>query len=310
MKLKGCLAAIFCILVWGATFVNTSELLKDFSSLEILIIRFLLAWIMLVALTRKKLVKKKPVDEWLFIGMGVLGASIYQLLENCAIYYTDATNVAILTSIGPIFTSLLVHFFCGEALNGKRFWVGAFLAMTGGMIVSLDGILNLKIRPLGDLMVVAAVISWAAYSVLVKIANDRGYDQVLVIRRAFFWTIISLVPVLLFGMTDVGWTFMDGSFSVVIDWATNCTRFVDLYNLLNLCFLGLFASAGCFVFWNVACRDLGVIKSTVCIYLIPFVSIFLSIVVDGEFPTIQKSIGAICILCGVLVANFKRSVSK
>ena len=39
-SILGYLAAAFCVVVWGGTFVNTSGLLEDFSSLEIMIIRF------------------------------------------------------------------------------------------------------------------------------------------------------------------------------------------------------------------------------------------------------------------------------
>ena len=305
-SILGYIAAAFCVVVWGGTFVNTSGLLEDFSSLEIMIGRFGLAWAALWILTRRKLVRHKPSDEWLFVGMGVTGASIYQLLENCAIYYTDATNVAILTSVGPIFTALLVHFLCGEKIHGKRFWMGGILAMLGVLIVSLDGIVNFHIRPVGDLMVIAAMISWSVYSVLVKRANDKGYDHLLVIRRSFFWTIVSLMPLALLGMTEYGWTLMDGSFSIVLDWETNVMRFSDGGNLLSFAFLGFMASAACFVLWNVACKELGVVKSSICIYLIPIVSILTSIIFTGDMPTLLSLLGAACIVIGVSFANFKR----
>ena len=38
------LVALFVIFVWGVTFVNTRALLADFSALEILVVRFALAW--------------------------------------------------------------------------------------------------------------------------------------------------------------------------------------------------------------------------------------------------------------------------
>ena len=38
------LVALFVIFVWGVTFANTRALLADFSVLEILVVRFALAW--------------------------------------------------------------------------------------------------------------------------------------------------------------------------------------------------------------------------------------------------------------------------
>ena len=41
--------------------------------------------------------------------MGFTGIVAYQFLENCAIYYTNASNVAILVSFGPIVTGLMAR---------------------------------------------------------------------------------------------------------------------------------------------------------------------------------------------------------
>ena len=44
MKYRAYLVALFVIFVWGVTFVNTRAPLADFSALEILVVRFALAW--------------------------------------------------------------------------------------------------------------------------------------------------------------------------------------------------------------------------------------------------------------------------
>ena len=49
---KGWIAAIFTIIVWGVTFASTRALLENFSSLEILVLRFSLAWAALWMLLR------------------------------------------------------------------------------------------------------------------------------------------------------------------------------------------------------------------------------------------------------------------
>lgn len=41
------MAVAFAIVVWGVTFASTRALLADFSSLEILVLRFSLAWMAL-----------------------------------------------------------------------------------------------------------------------------------------------------------------------------------------------------------------------------------------------------------------------
>ncbi len=49
---RGCIAAGVVIVVWGMTFASTRVLLEDFSSLEIIVLRFLLAWVALWSIGR------------------------------------------------------------------------------------------------------------------------------------------------------------------------------------------------------------------------------------------------------------------
>jgi len=43
--IQGCLYAAFALLVWGVTFASTRALLFDFSALEIMVVRFVMAWL-------------------------------------------------------------------------------------------------------------------------------------------------------------------------------------------------------------------------------------------------------------------------
>ena len=104
----GWIAAGIAIAVWGVTFASTRVLLEEFSALEINIARFGLAWVALACAAkapRKGGVCAAP--WWLFAAMGFTGVFAYQFLENCAIYYTNASNVAILVSFGPVVTAVL-----------------------------------------------------------------------------------------------------------------------------------------------------------------------------------------------------------
>ena len=69
-RIRAWLIASFVILIWGGvTFVNTRALLGDFSALEILVVRFALAWTSLWAVEPRKFVKKCRADEWLFAAL-------------------------------------------------------------------------------------------------------------------------------------------------------------------------------------------------------------------------------------------------
>ena len=152
----GAVAALV-ILVWGMTFANTLALLGDFSALEILVVRFALAWTALWGWevwgrcgdARRRWAFR---DEWLFVAMGFCGVFFYQFMENCAIYYTNASNVAIFVSFGPIVTAALARMFTKDRSLNAALLVGSLIAIVGVALVSMNGVINLHLRPLGDLM--------------------------------------------------------------------------------------------------------------------------------------------------------------
>lgn len=306
--------AVIVILVWGITFVNTRVLLGDFSALEILVVRFGLAWAALrmwewrrLAVTGQLSCRRAWRDEGLFAAMGFCGIFCYQFLENCAIYYTNASNVAILVSFGPVVTAGLARIFCRGAQPAFcRLWVGSAIAIVGVTLISFNNAVTLEIRPLGDVMALGAMVSWGFYSILIDKANEKGYSPGFAIRKAFGWSLLMMLPLCVWGVTDSGYCALDGSFSVTLDWSANVERFSDWRNWLNLGFLGLLASAACFAMWNYACRGLGVVHASVGLYLTPLVGVVFAVVFLGERLTPMSSLGGIIIVIGVAFANWRK----
>ena len=300
----GLAAAVCVILFWGVTFASTRVLLEDFSALEIQLIRFVLAWLVLrLADRRIKSRFRSWRDEVLFASMGLTGVALYQLLENCAIYYTNASNVAILVSFGPVVTAVLSRLLTGDKSLSPRFALGALTSVAGVALVSLNGVMNFQMRPLGDMMALGAMISWGVYSVLIDKANQRGIPQMEVVRRAFFWSLVMIAPLSVWGVTKSGFYALDGSFSVTIDIAENIERFTRPLNLINLAFLGILASAACFVMWNRACKVLGVVRTTIGLYLTPIVGVIFAALFLDEKPTAMSAVGGILIIAGVILAT-------
>mgnify|MGYP002137591838 CR=1 FL=1 len=73
-KLPGHLAALFCTLVWGTTFISTKVLLRDFNPIEILFFRFALGFAALWLACPHALRLTERKQEWLFAGAGLADA--------------------------------------------------------------------------------------------------------------------------------------------------------------------------------------------------------------------------------------------
>ena len=307
--LRGLALVAFTLLVWGVTFVNTRSLLPDFSALEIQVQRFILGYAALWCIHPQRTTVKRG-DERLFVGMGLAGVAAYQLLENCAIHYTNASNVAILVSLCPMTTALLAWMLGRGCRPSIRFFIGFVVAIAGVAMVCMNGLHAFHFHPLGDLMAFCAMLSWGVYSMFVDIVNRKGYPQVFVIRRMFFWALIFTVPLLLFGLTSTGRTVLHGSLAVSLDPAANCARFASVLNLLNIGFLGLLASAACFVVWSMACEALGTVRCTVALYLIPVITVVSAAVFLGERMTFVSFIGSALILGGVILSGWHGAGQK
>ena len=80
-------------------------------------------------------------------------------------------------------------------------------------------------------------------------------------------------------------------------------RFADRTNLLNLLFLGLGASALCFVTWNSAVRLLGAVRTSVYIYLTPVITIVTSVLILHEPFTWMTGIGTVLTLAGLVLSE-------
>ena len=216
------------------------------------------------------------------------------------------SNVAIFVSFGPIVTAALARLLTKDRSLSAALVAGSLIAVVGVALVSLNGVINLHLRPLGDLMALGAMVSWGFYSILIGKANEKGYPPSFAIRKAFGWSLVMMLPLCIWGITDSGYCALDGSFSVTLDWEANVDRFSKWLNWLNLGFLGFLASAACFAMWNYACNALGVVRATIGLYLTPIVGVIFAALFLGERLTLMSTLGGVVIIVGVAIANWRK----
>lgn len=293
--------AASCIFIWGITFVSTKYLLKSFNAIEILVLRFLIAyaafWIMHPVVL--KLPERK--QEIYFLLAGFFGVTFYQFVENMSIFYTEASNVSIIVSVCPMITAIVAQLFLKEKHITFFFIIGFIIAMSGIVLVALNGSLNLHLSPKGDLLAFGAACSWAFYSLFVSKISRLELDPVCCTRRSFFWALVFMIPIVFAG--SFLQCFQQISFN--FDLQLNRERFFDFKNIFNLLFLSVGASAYCFVAWNLACKNLGTVKTTLGIYLSPVVTIVFAFLCLGEKITLMGLSGAFLTIIGLLLSRVR-----
>ena len=216
---------------------------------------------------------------------GLCGVTLYFLFQNIALSYTLAANVSVLVSVAPLFTALVSRLILKEKLKAY-FFLGFTVAIAGIILIAFNGSFILKLNPLGDLLSILAALVWAFYSVVIKKISMQQSAMSIVTRKVFFYGLLFLLPVL-----------------PLFEFHFEVERLAVLPNLLNLLFLGVVASALCYITWNVAVHLLGPVKTSVYIYMIPIITIIVSALVLHETITLVAGIGMALILSGMALSE-------
>lgn len=281
---KGHLSASVTVMIWALTFISTKVLLKDFLPIEILFIRFLIGFLVLTVVSRRRLSFNGWSKEKYSMIAGLFGVFLYYYLENVALTYTLAMNVGIIGSVSPFMTALISRFVLKQGTIPKNFVLGFICSMIGISLISLSGTLN--VDPIGDGLALIATVCWASYSLIVKKISTFGEGTIAATQRIFFYGLLFMLPVLFLSIDSL-----------------DVSRFAQLGNLSNLLFLGVGASALCFVTWNFSVKTLGAVRATVYIYTIPMLTTIASVAILGETITIKTVFGILLTLTGLILSE-------
>ena len=284
------LIAIATVAIWGTTFVSTKILIQHgLTPSEIFFYRFVLAYICMGSISRKKLFANRIKDELLLFLAGLCGGTIYFLTENTALGITLASNVSLIVCTSPILTTFLSYLFKRKEPFTRHLLYGSFMALIGVGLVVFNGSFILKINPLGDFLSLTAALMWAFYCLILKQLDSR-YSTVFITRKVFFYGIMTTLPVFLFRP---------------LHWDTSLMLQPVVWG--NLLFLGIIASMLCFISWNACVKELGAVQSTNYIYIVPLVTLLTSAIIIDEKITVIALSGCFLILCGVYLAERKIS---
>ena len=281
------LVAFATVAIWGCTFVSTKVLmLNGLSPAQIFTLRFLIAYVMMLAVYHSRLWADSWRDELKMMLLGISGGSLYFLSENEAMNFTSTTNTSLIVCSCPLFATLLVRLVYRSTTRISIMQLGgSLLAFAGMVIVVLNGRFVLHLSPLGDALAFTACLSWSVYSLLMKWVSAK-YGAAFITRKVFFYGVLTILPYYIFYPT--------------LPTAAVLTKPVVVG---NLAFLGCLASMICFLTWNWCISKLGAVKATNWVYFNPITTMIFASWVLGEKITSYFLAGATCILLGMFVAD-------
>ena len=281
--------AVFTVAVWGASFVSTKILLNaGFLPTHVYLLRFALAYLILLAVSHERLFAKSYRHEAMLACCGLTAGSIYFIAENTALEFSLVSNVSLIVCANPLLTMIFGGLLYRSERLGKRQVAGSILTLCGMVLVVLNGRFILELSPVGDLLAFVAALVWTVYSLIVRPLSEC-YSALFISRKIFFYGALTSLPVLLFVGVDIPWAAFK--------------RPVVAGNFL---FLGIVASLFGYVIWNKALRVIGTVLASNYIYAIPLFSIVLSVIFLHERITPVAVLGAFLILFGMVLAEYRK----
>ena len=285
--------AFLIVAVWGSTFVFTKMLLLNgLSPAQIFTLRFIVAYILLLAvsLTRHhQWLSRSLKDELLMVALGITGGSLYFLAENAAMLYTTATNTSLIVCSCPLFTMFLFALFYRHSERITRFQAfGSLIACLGMAVVVLNGHFVLHLSPLGDMLAFAACLCWAVYSLLMRPALQH-YSSLFITRKVFFYGLLTIIPYYIF-----------------VPGFPTLTTLLRPEVLWNLLFLSVVASLLCYLAWTWVISRLGAVVATNWVYFNPITTILFAWWLLNEQITVWFLLGSVLILLGMFMADRKK----
>ena len=283
---QGHLVALLVMAIWGTTFVSSKVLLMHgMHPAEIFLLRFALAYAVMLAVCHRRIMSEGWSDELTFLGLGVFGGSLYFWCENTALVYSTSSNVSILVGSTPLLTALLVGAVYRSERLTMRQCLGSLIAFCGMALIVLNGQFILHLRPIGDMLALSAAATWAVYSLLMRWVSGR-YSALFITRKVFFYGLLTIIPI-----------------QLLCHGAVQVSLLAEPVVLGNLLFLGLIASGACYLLWNRTLNVLGTVHATNYVYLQSLVTMLAAHMVLGERITWMAVLGVAVLIGGMLLVQ-------
>jgi drug/metabolite transporter (DMT)-like permease len=217
---------------------------------------------------------------WLLL-CGTLGTGGYNALAYMGLQYTTAINGLLLNSFVPIMIVSLSWLLLGRRLGGKEA-LGILVSFTGVIAIVARGepstLLALALN-VGDIWVLASVLVWAIYTLLLPHRPTvHPYSFLLVI------TIVGLIALAPF-----------------YAWEIHSGRHVTLSpaSVSGIIYTGVFPAFLGYIFWNRGVAEVGPARAGLFMHLIPAFGIVLSVAFLSEQPRLYHLAGIGLIFSGI-----------
>lgn len=267
--------------IWGSTYLITTEMLPPDRPLLAAVLRALPAGLILLAISRQL-----PVGQWwwraLVLGVLNIGAFFYFLFV--AAYHLPGGVAAIVMSVQPMIVLLL-----GLGLLGERIRPLQLLACLVGAI----GVALLVLQPSARL---------DATGVLAGLAGAASMATGIVLVKR--WGRPAGVSVLTF----TGWQLVVGGavLAPLALWTEGMPPVLTARNWLGFGFLGIVGALFAYVIWFRGIQRLPALTVSFLSFASPLTATLLGFAILGQRLSLMQMLGAAAVVAAVVIVQLRR----
>ena len=280
---KRALIAIAVVtILWASSFAGIRAGLQAFSPGALVVFRFLVASITLLAwvVVRQRIRLPQLHDiPWIVLG-GVIGITIYHISLAYGEQTVTAASASFIIGSVPIFTAVLATITLKEKLSFRQ-WLGIGTSFSGIGLIAIGEAGHLKLET-GALIILLAAVCTSVYFIIQK-RLLKHYTPLEVTCYAF-------------------WTGTVGLLIFLPDLITELPK-APGGPILAVIYLGVFPAAIAYVIWNFVFSRTTASIATSFIYLNPIVATIIAWFWLGEVPSALAGVGGIIALAGVIVTS-------
>ena len=279
---------------WSGNFFSGKiAFLSDLSPFKLSFFRWILALLILLPFTYAQIIKdleyyKKNI--LLMTVISILGVTIFNSFTYISLQTTMVINSTLMASVAPVMMIGFSWLIFRTKTTTLQF-TGIVLSLLGAFAIVLKGNLNNLYNlyfTAGDLWMLAAVVSWCLYSVLLK-KIDSKTSQLANLEVMIIIGVIFIIPFYI--MESFNSTYLP---STGLD-------------LAIIGYVAVFASIVAFFSWNKGVSIIGPNRASLFLHLIPVFSAIWAISFLNEKFAFFHVIGVLFILSGIILSNIKLS---
>lgn len=280
--------------LWGGTFIAGRILTQSLPLMTAAFSRFFIASILLIIVAVRmegKLPRLNREQILLTAVLGFTGVFLYNICFFGALARIPAGRTSLFVSLTPIVTAILAGIILSERL-GLRRWMGIAVALLGAIVVITRGDLIGGITDisqslgLGELMMLGAVFSWAAYTLISRKVLGT-LSPIIATTYGTLWGFLFLSIGAIGEFKEINWMHLD--------WRVWSSVF----------YLGAFGTVLAFIWYYQGIQAVGPSRTAIFTNLVPAFGVLFSALLLGEPILISMVVGGLIAVVGVSLVNKK-----